>query len=370
MSRPLQKGSLKIATIAGIPIWVHFSWLIIFGLITWSLASHFFPKAAPDLPVHAYWIKGVLAALLLFSSVVIHELSHSLVAQRYGVGIESITLFVFGGVARMKEEPRRPREEFWIAIAGPLSSFVLSFIFLVLALNTAGGAKALFLYLAQINLILGVFNLIPGFPMDGGRVLRSAIWRLKGNYFTATLKASSVGQTIALLIIFFGFLSILRGGPGGLWLMLIGWFLYSAAQASYRQATLQEILTGVKVKEIMVTDLKTVSPGLSIKQAVDEHFLRYGYGGFPVIEAGKFLGIITLKEVKDIPKEDWGRLTVSDVYVPHDIKWEVTMADDVLRALELMIKEDKGRVVIKDKGGLVGLITRNGIARYVQIKGK
>lgn len=370
MNNPLRKGSLRIATVAGIPIWAHFSWLIIFGLITWSLSSHYFPRAAPDLPVLAYWIKGVLAALLLFGSVVVHELSHSLVARKFGLGIESITLFIFGGVARMKEDPRHPSAEFWIAIAGPLSSFVLSFLFFVLALNTAGGARTLFIYLAQINLILGIFNLIPGFPMDGGRVLRSAIWRLKGDYFTATLRASSVGQTIALVIIFFGFLSIFRGGPGGLWLMLIGWFLYSAAQASYRQATLQEILAGVTVEEIMATDLKTVSPGMSLDQAVNEYFLKYGYGGFPVVEAGDFLGMVTLKEVKNVPKPDWGRLTIADVYVPHDQKWEVTRGDDVLRALELMIKEDKGRVAVKDKGRFVGLITRNGIARYVQIKGK
>ncbi len=370
MSSSLRKGSLKIATIAGIPIWVHFSWLIIFGLVTWSLSSHFFPKAAPDLPILAYWVKGVLAALLLFGSVLIHELSHSLVAQKFGVRIKSITLFVFGGVASMKEEPRHPRAEFWIAIAGPLASFILSVFFFILALNTGGRVKTLFLYLAQINLILGIFNLIPGFPMDGGRVLRSIIWKLKGNYFAATLKASSWGQRIAILIILFGFLSILNGGPGGLWLMLIGWFLYSTAQASYRQATLQEILSGVKVKDIMVTDLKTISPEISIEQAVNEYFLRYGYGGFPVIDAGKFLGIVTLKEIKNIPKEEWRQRTVSDIYVPHDHKWEVTKEDDVTRALELMIKEDKGRLAVKEKGELIGLITRNGIARYVQIKGK
>jgi len=370
MSSPLRRGSLKIATIAGIPIWIHFSWLIIFGLITWSLSSHFFPKAAPDLPIMTYWVKGVLAALLIFVSVLIHELAHSLVAQKFGVGIKSITLFVFGGVASMKEEPRHPRAEFWIAIAGPLTSFVLSAIFFILAINTGSKVKTLFLYLAQINLILGIFNLIPGFPMDGGRVLRSIVWKLKGNYFTATRNASTWGQAMALMIILFGFLLILNGGVGGLWLMLIGWFLYSTAQASYRQASLQEILSGVKVKDIMVTDLKTISPQISIEQAVNEYFLRFGYGGFPVIDDGKFLGIVTLKEIKNVPKEEWRHRTVSDIYVPHDEKWEVNGEEDVMTALELMIKEDKGRLAVIEKGKLVGLITRNGIARYVQIKGQ
>jgi CBS domain-containing protein len=237
-------------------------------------------------------------------------------------------------------------------------------------MSTAGGSKPLFAYLAQINFIIGVFNFIPGFPMDGGRVLRSVIWRRKRDYFYATQKASSVGRMIALFFIFFGLFSIFTGGPGGLWLMLIGWFLYSAAQASYQQSTLQETLSGIKVKDIMVTDLKTLSPSMAIDKAVDEYFLRYGYGGFPVIDDGKFLGILTLKEVKDVPREDWGRVRVSNVFVPHDKKWEVSPDADVMKALELMIKEDKGRISVTEKDRIIGLITRNGIARYVQIKGK
>jgi len=316
------KGAWKVATIMGIPMRVHFSWLIVFGLITWLLSSRYFPIAAPDLPIASYWVKGVLAALLLFASVAFHELAHSYVAQKYKLTIESITLFIFGGVAQMKGEPPHPKAEFWIAIAGPLSSFFLSAFFYILMMNTAGGSKPLFAYLAQINFIIGVFNLIPGFPMDGGRVLRSVIWRRKRDYFYATQKASSVGRMIALFFIFFGLFSIFTGGPGGLWLMLIGWFLYSAAQASYQQSTLQETLSGIKVKDIMVTDLKTLSPSITIDKAVDEYFLRYGYGGFPVTDDGKFLGIVTLKEVKNIPREDWGRVKASDILVPHDKKWK------------------------------------------------
>jgi len=364
------KGAWKVGTIIGIPIRVHFSWLIVFGLITWSLSSRYFPMAAPDLPVASCWVKGVLAALLLFASVAFHELAHSYVAQKYKVSIESITLFIFGGVAQMKGESPHPKAELWIAIAGPLSSFFLSAFFFILMMNTAGGSKALFAYLAQINFIIGVFNLIPGFPMDGGRVLRSAIWRKKGDYFYATQKASSIGRMIALFFIFFGLFSIFTGGPGGLWLMLIGWFLYSAAQASYQQSTLQETLSGIKVKDIMVREMQTIDPSISLDKAVNEYFLRYGYGGFPVIDDGKFLGIITLKEVKNVPREDWGRVNVSAVFVPHDKKWEISPDADVIKALELMIKEDKGRIAVTDKDRIIGLITRNGIARYVQIRGK
>jgi Zn-dependent protease len=324
----------------------------------------------PDLPFVSYWINGVLAALFLFASVAFHELAHSYVAQKYRLTIESITLFIFGGVAQLKGDPPHPRAEFWIAIAGPLSSFFLSAIFFLLMMNMAGSTRALLAYLAQINLILGVFNLIPGFPMDGGRVLRSAIWGKKKDYFYATQKASSIGKGIALFFIFFGLFSIFTGGPGGFWLMLVGWFLYSAAQSSYQQATLQEVLSGIRVKDIMVREMQSIDPSISLDEAVDRYFLRYGYGGFPVIDDGKFLGIITLKEVKDVPRENWGKVKVSEAYIPHEKRWEISPDADAIKALELMIKEDKGRIAVTEKDRLIGLITRNGIARYVQIKGK
>jgi Zn-dependent protease/CBS domain-containing protein len=370
MNRSSLKGAWKVASIMGIPIRVHFSWLIVFGLLTWLLSSRYFPQVTPDLPFVSYWISGALAALLLFASVAFHELAHSYVAKKYKLSIESITLFIFGGVAQLKGDPPHPKAEFWIAIAGPFSSFLLAAFFLILMINTTGGVKALFAYLAQINLILGVFNLIPGFPMDGGRVLRAAIWGKKKDYFFATQKASSIGRGIALFFIFFGLFSIFTGGPGGIWLMFVGWFLYSAAQASYQQATLQETLSGIKVKDIMVKEMQSIDPSISLDRAVNEYFLRYGYGGFPVIDNGKFLGILTLKEVKNVPREDWGRVNVSAIFVPHDKKWEVSTNDDVIKALELMIKEDKGRIAVTEKDKIIGLITRNGIAQYVQIKGK
>jgi len=364
------RGAWKIGTVMGIPVRIHFSWLIVFGLITWLLSSRYFPQVTPDLPFVSYWVSGVMAALLLFASVAFHEFAHSWVAQKYKLKIESITLFIFGGVAQLKGEPPHPRAEFWIAVAGPFSSFFLSALFFFLMMNTGGGTKALFSYLTRLNLILGIFNLIPGFPMDGGRVLRSIIWGKKKDYFYATQKASSVGRGIALLMIFFGVFSIFTGRSDGIWLIFIGWFLYSAAQASYQQATLQEILSGIKVKDIMVSEMQTIDPTMSLDEAVDHYFLKYGYGGFPVMDRGRFLGILTLKEVKNVPRQDWGRVKVLDVYVPHERRWEVSPEADVMKALELMIREDKGRIIVVDRDQIVGLITRNGIARYVQIKGK
>ena len=260
MNRRALDGSWKVATIIGIPIRIHFSWLIVFGLITWSLSTFYFPQVSPDLPMTSYWMKGVLAALLLFASVAFHELSHSVVARRYKVSIESITLFVFGGVAQMKGEPPHPRAEFLIAIAGPVSSICLSGLFFGVSQVTPGGGKALFSYLAHINLLVSLFNLIPGFPMDGGRLLRSAIWAKTGNFFRATRTASNVGQKIALFFIFSGVFSLFVRIPGGIWLMFIGWFLYSAAQTSHQQSTLQETLSGVKVNDVMVKDMVVHQP--------------------------------------------------------------------------------------------------------------
>jgi Zn-dependent protease len=207
----LTQGAWKIGTIIGIPMRIHYSWLLVFGLITWSLSTYYFPQAAPDLPAASYWIKGILSAILLFASVGFHELAHSVVARQYGIPIESITLFIFGGVAQMRGEPPHPKAEFRIAIAGPMSSFFLAGLFFMFSLNTTGGMNALFSYVSRINLILGMFNLIPGFPMDGGRVLRSYLWEKKKDYYYATKRASGIGQKIALFFIFFGIFSIFAG---------------------------------------------------------------------------------------------------------------------------------------------------------------
>lgn len=371
MSPPLEHGSLRIATIMGIPVRVHFSWLIIFGLITWSLSTFYFPKVAPELPRLSYWTVSIIASLLLFISVALHELSHSFVAKKYRLTILSITLFIFGGVANMKGEPPHPKAEFRIAIAGPLSSFVLAVLFYILyTLSLGQMAAALFIYLFRLNLVLGIFNLIPGFPMDGGRVVRAFLWQRSKDFFYATRKASIMGQRIALFFIIFGIFSLLTGFTGGLWIMLIGWFLHTAALTSYQQASLEETLKGVKVRNIMVRDVITLSPDIKIDRAVNEYFLKYGYGGFPVVRDGSLLGFLTLKEIRNVPRERWQEVMVSDVFFPHNKKWEVSEDDDALKALETMISEDTGRLVVIKDGRIEGLITRNGIARYVQIMGR
>lgn len=230
------------------------------------------------------------------------------------MNISGITLFIFGGVAELEGEVPHPKAEFRIALAGPLSSLFLSFLF-----------------------------------------------------FLLTAK-SGIGQKIGLFFIFFGIFSLFGRMPGGLWLMLIGWFLYTAAQASHQQATVQQSLAGVKVKDIITRDLVTLPSNLSLETAVNDYFLKHGFGGFPVMDNGRFLGFITLKEIKNVRREDWGIVTVSEVAVSHGEKWEVSLEDDAMKSLELMIKEDKGRIAVLDRGTFVGMITRNGIARYLQIK--
>jgi predicted transcriptional regulator len=286
--------------------------------------------------------------------------------------IVSITLFIFGGVAQMKGEPPHPRAEFHIALAGPLSSFFLALVFSLLSLSMESTTQALFAYLARLNLILGIFNLIPGFPMDGGRVLRSILWRRRKDYFSATQTASGVGKKIGLFFIFFGLFSFFTGFPGGLWLLLIGWFIYTAAKASYQQSTLQETLAGIQVKDVMVRreGLVVLPPALTVEEAVNEYFLRHGFGGFPVMDDGKFLGIVTLKEIKNVPRNLWRAVPLSEILVPHDRRWELSLLDDVMQALQMMIREDKGRIVVTEGNSVVGLITRNGIARYLQIMGR
>ncbi len=289
MNNNLSQGAWKVATIMGIPVKVHFSWVIVFALLTWSLSVFYFPEAAPDLPAASYWVKGVLAALLLFASVTFHELAHSFVARRYRIPIESITLFVFGGVAQMKGEPPDSKAESRIAVAGPLSSFFLALFFFLASRAVSGSLEVLFSYVARINFVIAFFNLVPGFPMDGGRVLRSAIWRRTQNFFYATRRASNIGRKIALFFIFTGIFSLFPPMPGGVWLIVIGWFLYWAAQTSYHQSTIQETLAGVKVRDVMVRDVVSINPSISIDEAVNHYFLRYGFGGFPVTEGDKLL---------------------------------------------------------------------------------
>jgi Zn-dependent protease len=366
------EGSWQIGKISGIPVRLHFSWFLIFGLITWALATQYFPQVAPELPQTTNWIRAALAALLLFLSVTIHELSHSVVARKNRIPIQSITLFIFGGVAQMKHEPSSPKIEIQMALAGPFSSYVLALFFLLLykVLGDYQGLRAIAFYLFQLNIILGTFNLIPGFPMDGGRVLRAFLWARTGDHVTATRRASKTGQMIALFFIVLGLASLFTGYMGSLWFLLIGWFLYTAAQSSYQQATTRGLLAGSRVRDYMIRDIITVDSGIPVSELVHNYFLRFGYGGFPVLERGEIAGIVSLQEVRKVPREEWVRTPTGQVMRQLDKTFLISGDDEISTALEKMSQEGKGRLLVIKNGRLAGMITRSGIARYIQIKGE
>jgi Zn-dependent protease/predicted transcriptional regulator len=363
-------SGFRIARILGIPIYLHFSWFIIFGLIAWSLSAGYFPSRYPDLPASTYWANGLVASLLLFASVLFHELGHSVVALRNGIGIVSITLFIFGGLARLKEDPKSACVEFKVAIAGPVASFILAAAFYGASHLEIGGASAtpVTSYLAFINLVLGGFNLIPAFPLDGGRVLRAAIWNFTGKA-RATRLASGIGTFFAYILILNGVFGLATGaGMSGIWSVLIGWFLKEASTGAYQQVRLDEVLSGVKVRDMMVAECVTVPSSSSIDAAVRDYFLRYGYGGFPVEENGQIRGLLSLSDVKRVPREERARTSVQAVMVPIDERSSIQAEKDIVNALRQMGDSGLGRLVVLDRtNNCIGVITHNDILMRLQV---
>ena len=300
------KSSFRLGRIAGIEIGIHYSWLLAFILITWSLAQGFFPQYYPGWNLATYWVTGILAALFLFLSVLVHELAHSLIAIARGLPVQGITLFIFGGVSSIKGEPKRPSVEFVMAIVGPLASLVLAGIFW--GLRQAVGQQvsplaAILWYLALVNALLAGFNLIPGFPLDGGRVLRSIIWGATGSLTKATNIATTVGRVFGWALIAFGVFQLITGNfLGGIWIAFIGWFLSSAANASRQEVRARERLSGVRVKEVMNPSLECINPQISVGDMVRDIFLQRGHRAVPVCQDDKLVGIVTLTVIKELPQ--------------------------------------------------------------------
>jgi Zn-dependent protease/CBS domain-containing protein len=368
------RGSIVLGAIRGIPIRIHFTWLIIFGLLSWSLASGYFPQRYPDLPITAYWIKAIIAALFLFGSILVHELMHALMAQNLQVPIAGITLFALGGVSEMKQEPHSPSAEFLIAIVGPLASLVLAgFFWLVwraLAREVPDPSfAAIALYLTGLNLVVAVFNLLPAFPLDGGRVLRSIIWGITKNLKQATYLATRIGIVFAYALIAFGAVSLFAGaGFQGIWMAIIGFFLLQGAQASYAQVMLKEALAGIPVRDMMVRDVVTVPPTLSVRDLIDRYFLTHGYGGFPVVENAQVVGLVSLGDVKRVAAEDYDRMLVREVMVPLAERLTIAPEADISVAFQRMAEEGLGRLIVMQRGGMLGLVTKTGLSRFLQMK--
>lgn len=365
---------IRLTKIFGIELWVDYSWLIIFSLVLWSLAAGYFPHEYPGLGVRAYWIMGAVSAILLFVCVVLHELSHSYVAQKFGIAVPKITLFIFGGVAQISEEPRSAKAEFNIAVVGPISSFVLSVIFLILAKSDFASADkrllAIFNYLAFINLALAVFNMIPGFPLDGGRILRAYLWNRWQDVRKATYTVSQIGSGFGVGLILLGLISIFFGNLiGGIWFIFIGMFLNQVAKSGYQMTVLQNALSGKKVKNIMTSNVISVTESVSLDDLVQNYFYRYLFVSFPVVsDGGELIGMVSVKQTKDVPKDSWYEKKVRDIMIKASEIQVLSPNEEASRALNLLMRNELGRIPVVDGGRLVGIITRRDITTLLMIK--
>jgi len=379
------RGSWRVGRIAGIEVGIHYTWLLALFIFTWLLGQGF-STTYPGWYSYYYWIAGFLATFTLFISVLIHELAHSLVARSRGLSVSSITLFILGGVSNLAEEPENPGVEFAMAIVGPLSSIALGFIFWIIwylitktwvlpvfSVNIPASKQTMGLaivgFLAYTNIILAIFNLLPGFPLDGGRVFRSIIWRTTGNLYRATNIASIVGRVfgwgfIALgvvLAIFtqFGFLN-------GLWFVFVGWFLNSAADNSRSEVTLREHLTGVLVEKVMEKDVESVRPDTMIDYLVQTIFIQKRKRAVPVVDGDNLVGVVTISDIKGLPQEKWPITPVLQVMhrAPiHALKPE----DDLNTAMKLIAQYDLNQVPVLNQGKLVGMLTRADVINYLQL---
>jgi len=364
------KSSIRLFRIAGIDIGIHYSWILIFVLIAWSLAQGFFPRSYPGWNTTTYWITGVIAALLLFLSVLLHELAHSLVAKSRGLPVSSITLFIFGGVSNLQEEPSKASVEFFMAIVGPVTSLILAGIcwglLHTLTIQDSPVGATLY-YLALINAILAAFNLIPGFPLDGGRVLRSILWGSMKDLRRATNIAATAGRFFGWALIAFGLFSLLRGNfLEGLWIAFIGWFLSNAAESSRLQQTLREHLIGVKVKDVMNVDPEIVDPQTSVDNVVRNIFYQGRARAAPVARNNELIGIITITDVKKLPHDKWVETPVEHIMSRMPL-YSTTLDDDLNSVMNLMASHDVNQLPVVQNKKIVGLISRSDIIRHLHI---
>jgi Zn-dependent protease/CBS domain-containing protein len=369
-------GSFKIGRISGIDIEINYTWFIIFFLVAAALAFAYFPTVYPQLSVTVNIINGVLTAILFFASVLFHELMHSSVAQRNGLMIKKITLFIFGGVSQMEEEPPTAGVEFRMAIAGPLSSIVLAFVFggIFFALTQAGASAAFFApygWLALINALLGVFNMVPGFPLDGGRVFRSILWAWTKDIKKATKIASLFGQGFAYSLIIFGLFMIFRGFLDGLWLILIGWFLNNAARGSYQQLLLRTQLGDVNVEKLMIKDIETIGSDVNLQNLVDDYFVKLKVSWLPVVgDEGKLLGVVSLNDVKAVDQDRWGETLIKEVLQHAPADRIISSKDEAIAALMQMSQENLEQLLVVDEERLVGEVYRKDIVSLLKIKSR
>jgi len=357
----------------GIQFRLHYTWFIVFVLITVSLSWYYFPVYYPDWTRLAYWVISVVSSLLFFASVVAHELAHSLVARINGIPVKSITLFIFGGIAQITREATKASAELKMAAAGPACSLALGVLFGLLWLLSRGISEpivAMTFWLAQVNVVLAIFNLIPGFPLDGGRIFRSIMWRVTGNYKLSTRIATQVGQGVGYLFIAGGIsiMFLLREWFSGLWLVFIGWFLAKTASASYRQSQWCEALRGVSASQVMTADCPIISSNVTINRLVQEYVLTSGCYFFLVTDGDGVKGILTLNDIKAVAQQNWDVTPVGEIMTPVDRVKVTNPEQDALSILEDMDENDINHMPVVSEGRVIGLITRDNLMRFLRTR--
>jgi Zn-dependent protease/CBS domain-containing protein len=369
--------ALRIGRIFGIDIRIHWSWLAIFFLLLYWLAEGFYDEV--DDYSHwtdaERWVASGITTMLFFVSILLHELSHSLVARRLGLPVHSITLFIFGGVSSLKEEPASAGQEFKMAIVGPLTSFALGIIAIAIAavfwaydaLDTMPGAVAA--YLGFINVAVGVFNMLPGYPLDGGRVLRAALWARTKSILRATRWASGVGTVIAFGLMALGVVSVLAGNwIGGVWFIVIGWFLRNTSEQAYQQLLYRDTLSGARVGEIVDHGFETAPPDVPLSEVVSQFMLGRGQRCVPIVVEGNLLGLITMSDLRKIPPEQWDATSAFRAMTPREQLYAVSSDDELVSALELMATHDVHQLPVIDGFNFQGFVTRADVIRRIQVR--
>lgn len=363
------RPSLSLGRVMGIPISLDYSWFLIFGLLTWMMAASYYPTEFKNWNPLTYWVTGAATVILLFTSVLLHELGHSFVALRFGVPVRSITLFIFGGVAQIAAEPPSAKAEFLIAIAGPIVSFALAATLALVqpALAAVEPLWGMVKYLAYMNLALAVFNLIPGFPLDGGRVFRAFVWAVTKDMRRATLIASNVGRFFGFFFIFAGVARMLSGDiGGGIWIAFIGWFLDNAASAQIHQVVSQGLLTGHSVSQAMSQHCLSIADDLPLQQLVDEHVLGAGRRCFLVHRGEDTVGLMTLHRIKEVPKADWATTLAGQVMLPLAELKHVLPGADLWAAIQMMDRDGVNQLPVMTGRSVVGMLSREDVVTYLR----
>jgi Zn-dependent protease/predicted transcriptional regulator len=362
------KRTIPLGRILGIPLGLDPSWFLIFALITWSLAASYYPAEFKNWPSIEYWLVGAITAVIFFASVVLHELGHSVVALRYKIPVRSITLFIFGGVAQITGEPPSAAAEFWMAIAGPFVSFALALAFTALqgAFSSLAPLLAVSKYLAYINATLGAFNLIPGFPLDGGRVFRAALWAITKKPQRATYIAATVGRGFGFLFILVGVWQVFTGNLGGLWIAFIGWFLEGAARTQLQQQSLQNLLKGHRVIEATQRGYATVQEDATLDYLVKAHLLGSGRRCLMVTRDDETVGLLTIQNVKDVPRAEWPTTTVAAAMMPIAQVEKADPDEELWSALQEMEQGAIEQLPVMEDGRCLGVLGREDVVDFLR----